>query len=272
MSKPSNELQAAVAELVAENFDPAVHPTAEELIAYHDGELSEAEEARIQDHLLGCPEDASLVVDLERLVTGELDAGHAGSEFERAASWKGLRSRLAPQDAAPRMRRRRRTMRPDTRVRQLPWLHAVAASFLLATLGLSGWVVHLRQTVAEISRPQLNAPVQDLSASASRGGEAVTVMPLAPEVRLFTLVLNPVWHSAAQACGEYDLDVARVDGERVLSERGLRPNAYGSLSLTVSRQLLDVGEYRIRLYPSGEPRGEPAAEFALRIEEASEAR
>jgi len=277
MSKPADDLQAAVAELVAETPpEPASHLTADELIAYHTGKLSPAEQARMEDHLVLVPEDASLLLDLAELTAGELGHERPVSEFEQAAAWRDLRSRVAPRDDAPprpgpviAFPRKRAGIRAAP---SLSWLHAVAASLLLCVLGLSGWVFTLRQTVTDISRPQLNAPVENLYASASRGEDDVTVMTLGPDDRLFTLVLNPAWRDLTAEPDEYQAEIVRSDGEPVWSGRGLRPNVYGSLSLILSRRLVADGDYRIRLYGAGEPRGEPVAEFALRIEQVPEAR
>lgn len=261
MIMSADDLHAAIAELVAETPpEPALHLTPEELVAYHTRKLSAAETARIEDHLVRCREDASLLLDLAELTAGELGGELPVSEFERAAAWRGLRSRIASRDDASRTAHSSR------------WLYAVAASLLLSVLGLSGWVVHLRQIVAETSRPQINTQVQDLYASAARGTNDVTVLTLGSDDQLFTLILHPIWRDSSAEPDEYYAEIIRPDGEPVWTGRGLRRNPYGSLSLTLARRLITDGDYRIRLYGAGEPRGEPVVDFALCIKSAPEAR
>jgi hypothetical protein len=138
-------------------------------------------------------------------------------------------------------------------------LTALAAALLVATIGLSVWVASLRRTVDELSRPQVNAPVIDLYSGTVRS-EGVTAVRVIPRgARVFTLILNPV---AARRVKEYRIEVVRADGSRAWSAAGLAPNAYGSLSLTLTRRALGAGDFRIRLY------GEESliAEYALRVE------
>jgi len=136
---------------------------------------------------------------------------------------------------------------------------ALAAALLAATIGLSVWVASLRRTVDELSRPQVNAPVIDLYSGTVRSEGAAMVRVIPREARVFTLILNPV---SARKEKEYRIEVVRADGSRAWSAAGLKPNAYGSLSLTLTRRALGAGDFRIRLY------GEESliAEYALRVE------
>ena len=147
---------------------PEPHPKPEMLAAYHAGELTEPEERRLQDHLVGCPECAALLLDLDGLADPGFGAGSL-APADQEALWKSLQAEIGKEEpvvpaslTAPVVPLRRRSTSPR-------WLPALAAALLAATIGLSVWVASLRRTVAELSLPQANAPVLDLDADAARG-------------------------------------------------------------------------------------------------------
>ncbi|MCP4663405.1 MAG: hypothetical protein GY856_49070 [bacterium] len=270
MSETTDALATAVEELTAEMpHDPAACPDAGQLAAYHRGKLSAAAAERIQDHLQVCPESRGLLLDLERLANGELGAGRSVSELEMTAVWKGLRSRIAAHDDARVLPFSRRRCGPRA-APALAWLQVAAASFALATLGLSGWVFTLNQRIAVMAHPHLHSVVRDLTPATARGEEDVTVITLAPDDRLLILLLN--LNPRADKPEECVVELLRSDGEPVLSEQGRCRYELNTLPLTLARELLTAGEYRIRIHRTGEPRGQPVAEFALRIEDAAATR
>jgi len=235
------------------------HPSPDELAAYHDGELPPAEAARLQDHLLLCESCTELLLDLEAL---RGDPGFGGQRPAPAAEieavLRGLRAQAAR--SAPRPRER---PRPG---REIQWLRALAASLLVAVGGLSLWVASLRGTVGDFSRPQLNAPILDLSPGGARSEDAhPTVLRLPRRLQIFTLVLNP---ASPQSFPGYTVEIEREGGGVVWSGGGLEKNAFGSFSLALPRVLVPDGAYTIRLFghPEGRMRGEPLGEYHLKIE------
>lgn len=121
---PDRELAAALAAHATDTAgNPGEHLTADELAAYHAGELAPADEARAQEHLLRCAECSELLLDLDRLQTGELGALGPATEEEVDAIWEAVRPHVRP--AVP-----------------------AAAALALAVLGLSLRVAQLRGTVA----------------------------------------------------------------------------------------------------------------------------
>ena len=127
-------------------------------------------------------------------------------------------------------------------------------------------VVRLRQEVQGLSSPQLNAPIVDLYPSSTYRSEAEPgpSLTLPPQVRLFTLILNPP--ATAPAHPRYAVEVIRADGGLVWRGNGLRRNAFGSLVLTLPRRLVGPGHYRVRLHGSDAGAAEPIDEFPLWIE------
>jgi Putative zinc-finger len=233
------------------------HPEPEMLAAYHAGELTEPEERRLQDHLLGCPECAALLLDLD----GLSDPGFGASSLapaDQEALWRSLQAEIRkeepaiPASVAPVVPLRRRAASPR-------WLQALAAALLVATIGLSVWVASLRRTVAELSLPQANAPVLDLDAGTARGDGTVQPAWVVPKnVRFFTLILSPPEPRSTR----YRVAIERAGGGEVRSVE-LPPNEVGSLSLTLSRRWIGPGDYRVRLFGPGR---EPVAEYGLRVE------
>jgi hypothetical protein len=138
-------------------FDPAaddpaagVHPDLDRWIAYHAGETGDDEVTDLQDHLASCRDCTALVLDLEAFADPRAaDRRAAVSDFAQATAWRALRPRL-----------------PSARGWYLP--AALAASFLVAAAGLSGWLQQqreldgLRREIADLSQPQANVPVYDL--------------------------------------------------------------------------------------------------------------
>jgi hypothetical protein len=248
MSDHEPEIRQAVAEWVAgAGADGGEHSDVETLAAYHARELPEEDEQRVQDHLLVCRECAALLLDLEGL--GDPDFGReveipAGTE---ESLWERLRQEIreepVPPAAVVQFPPRRRSAPP-------PWMSALAAALLVAVIGLSTWVASLRRTVDELSRPEVNAPVLDLVplGIGQRDEAAAPDAEVPSGARMFTLILSPARRGDFQ---DYEAEIAPAGGEVVWRERGLRPNDYGSFSLTMQRRDLGAGEHRLRLFGIG---------------------
>lgn len=241
------------------------HPDAEALAAYQARELTPAEAQRVQDHLLLCRECATLLFDLEE--TGSPDFGREIEVPEGTGEvlWDRLRQeiRAAPSPSAEvvvpfqRFQRRRLAAPP-------PWMSALAAALLVAVIGLSVWVASLRRTVEGLSRPEVNAAVLDLvpAGVGQREGGAVAAAMVPPGSRLFTLILSPGGRGNFQ---DYAVEVARPGGAVAWRGRGLRPNDYGSFSLTLPRQAFATGEHRLRLFGIRDGRWEALGDYAFQI-------
>jgi len=219
------------------------HPEPQALLAYKQGALQPAEEERMQDHLVACPQCPELLIGLDRLANPA--AGAPASAVEQAAAWRLVWTRLRAAGAA----------------RERTWTYALAACLAAVLVGSGLWVGSLRRTLDEVSRPQLNAPVLDLRPMA-RGEEAGAVAEVPAGARLFTLVLNP---AAPPGAGVYRAEIFDAAGRRVWSGAGLRPNSFDSFSLTLSRQTMGPGVYRLRLERTSGPRPEAIGDYALRV-------
>ena len=234
------------------------HPEADELVAYSEGTLPAGDMQRVQDHLVACRECAALVADLEELGDPEFGSGEELPPETGEIVWEKVREEIRPKVLPFRGREK-----PAASPR---WLQSLAAMLVISTLALSGWVARLRDQVKELSSPQLNAPILDLyPAGSTRGPRSVTpaVQTVPPDVRLFTVVLSP---AGRPAFASYELEIVDAGGGVVRRDGGLQPNPYGSFSVTLARDLLGPGDFRVRLVgidPGGGRR--TVEEYALRI-------
>ena len=223
-----------------------IHLPLEELAAYHAGGLSEAAEARVQDHLLGCAECTRRLLDLDALRQGVNPADEA-PDAEKEAFWQILRPRLSSARSS----------------RRLQISHLLAATLAAAVVGLTIQNASLRQTVGELSQPDLGAPVRDLSATAARGADAPAVVSLAPDDRFFTLVLS----SANQRdFPDHEVVLEKAGGPEIWRGRGLRKNRYGTFSLILARRLTGTGDYLLRVFGIAGGQKELVGEYHFRIE------
>lgn len=265
MNEPRRELKEELGNVLrAEAGDPDVHPSADELAAYHAGELQAAEDARFQAHLAVCEECTELLLDLDAFENDpDFGAERPAPAAEVDAVWEAIQAR-ANAPAAPIRSAAPPSLRDHPRRGgQARWLQAVAAGLLVGVIGLSLWVARLQTTVGELTQPQLNAPVQELAPSGSRGGDSgPPALRLPAGTTLFTLVLNP---ADRKDFPDYGAEIERQDGGILWSGRGLEKNTFGSFSLALPRALAPDGTYRIHLYGLEGERREPLGEYALVI-------
>lgn len=240
----------------------AIHPSLDEIASYHAGTLQPAEEARLQDHLVACPRCTALLLERDELAR-EIESSEPAAPGEDAEAWEALRARLPQEEKEPPRRTEapvRRAAPPLRTDRRSPrWLPAIAASLLVATLGLTAWNVSLSRRLAEIDQPQLNAPIHEVTSGPLRSGGEAAVLELAHGVRFHTLVLRP--SAPPPPASEWEVEIARPDGSLEWRGQGLRPNEHGSFSLTLSRGLVGEGEHVIRLLGTGGAQ----EEYRLRI-------
>jgi len=271
VNDPKAELKAALEGFLSEaRRDLEPHPGPDELLAYGADKLPAAEERKIQNHLALCPHCLELVVDLGRLSDPELGGEPSLTADEKAAAWQDLRARLAA-EAPPEAPRHRPGLRlPSPRGGLALFLAsprpawALAASLLVAVVGLSLRTWHLERGIADLSHPQVNAPVVDLfPASPLRGeqGEGAAV-ELAPASRFFALILSP--KGTPDYVG-YRVEIVDSGGRVVWSGEGLEKDRHGSFTMILARRFLGPGEYRFRLYGLEGKTGQLIEEFRLRI-------
>jgi hypothetical protein len=218
------------------------HPSPEELAAYQANELSPERDDAIQEHLAGCSLCTQALLDLHRFLDPpEEDRPREGvADLETAVAWRKLRGKIeAEKRGAPRERisepspRRRSQGAPRT-------AYALAAVFAMATLGLSLYVVSLKQ---ELRLSGLSPRLLFLSSATTRAGEpkAVELPQRRDELVAVVLILPP-----GVSNREYRVEVHRQQGGKVFEKGGLEAQPDGVVFLLPSSSL-DSGPYEIKL-------------------------
>jgi len=126
-------------------------------------------------------------------------------------------------------------------------------------------IAELRQSVAELSRPQTDMPIVDLySSDPTRGyttGEATKIEP-PPTANFFTLILNiagPQPHSI------YAVEIFDTNGKQVWRGRRLRMGPEYKVNLTLARRMFPAGRYLIMLYGLRDGKQESVADYPVLI-------
>lgn len=239
--------------------DTGGHLDPEEIAAYHAGELPPEDERRVQDHFVACRECADLLLDLDGLADPGFGADADLPPNAAEAVWAGVREEIRHDEPA---RSAKVLPMAPRRVHPPRMWQALAAALLIATVGLSFYVASLRRTVDELSQPQVNAPVLDLYPEGHAGRGTATEAPeVPPEARLFTVILSPADRGSWT---DYEAEISNANGV-VWTARGLRRNAFGSFSLTLSRRALSTGEHRIRLFGLAGEERKLIGEYVLQI-------
>src|SRR5882672_4115836 len=93
MAESSSDFRDTLLELIDRSPEPVDHPSPDQWIAYHRGELSAEEEARLQEHLVRCRDCFDLAEGAAAFAQPDEQAD-AGQEVETAALWRLLRPQL----------------------------------------------------------------------------------------------------------------------------------------------------------------------------------
>ena len=126
-------------------------------------------------------------------------------------------------------------------------------------------IARLRQTIAELSSPQLDIPIVDLDpGGAIRGGakEAITLIEAPKTANLVTLILN---FTGRQQYSGYVVEIFDQSGKQVWRGQIARRSQANSLNLTIARRLLPGGRYQIKLFGHQNGKIEPIADYPVTI-------
>src|SRR5436305_5326862 len=239
---------------------PEPHPEPEALAAYHAGELTEPEERRLQDHLLGCPECAALLLDLDGLSDPGFGAGSL-APADQETLWRSLQSEIRKEEPVPAPLA---PVVPLRRAASPRWLPALAAALLAVTIGLSAWVASLQRKVDALSRPQLATQTVDLYSSGSRSeGSPQSLEAFPANVLLLTVILHP---EKPRSTSRYRVQITRAGGEGVWTSEwrreAVQPDPYDPVPLGLPRSRLGPGNYRIHWI---EETGQRIGDYELKV-------
>lgn len=218
-STDRDALIAALAEQARSGAPAGPDPEPEELLDYLAGLLAPEDEERIARRLVADPAAARALLDLAELEAAREAAGEGPAELPAVAGWRDFQARLSDSTPPPR--------------RFPVWFSAIAASLLVATLGLGSWVWRLQ---GELHRPVANLASLELPPGSRAASEPVAVVPPGDPLRL---VLAP-----AERCPSYAAEVEGPrSGDRQTIE-GLKRDDFGRLTLQLWPE---PGSYGLRL-------------------------
>ncbi len=260
MGESASDFRGTLLELIDASPEPMDHPSPDQWIAYHRGELPAGEEARFQEHLARCRDCFDLAAAAAELARPDEEPG-AGQEVDTAALWRLLRPQLGPSPDPPPQNVREissGTRRRPSRWSPLPT--TLAASFFVALVGLTAWNLRQQSALEALRAPRPNAPIFEISAG-ERGpdGRELTV-PTGSRM----LVFHP-----AEEIPVYRLVIRDAATDRELSSNELRLNRDLALTLYLPEGLRP-GRYRLELSDgSGGRAGKVLETQLLRVTEAS---
>jgi len=236
MPPPLTDREALIAALAADAEERSAaagespEPEPEELLDYLAGRLDPEAEQRLDRKLAASPAATRALLDLADLEAAAETVKDGPADLAVRAAWRDFESRLPDAAARPR-----RPPRPPG------WLVTIAASLLVATVGLGSWVVRLQ---SQLHRPVANLPSLDLVSGSRAGTEPSVRLPAgAPFLRL---VLAP-----SERCDRYTAEIAELGG-RAQTVEPLERDEMGRLSLLLPAE---PGQYRLHLLGC-EPRRE----------------
>ena len=211
---------------------PESHPTLDELIAYREDQLAEPEADRLQEHLVSCRECFDRLTELEGFVEAGVHGPPEVASLEEASAWRALQGRRT------------------TRYRTVPL--TLAASFLVAAIGLGLWAVQqrgeavqLREQLAALSQPQPDTRIVDLFSDAQVRSGLEKPSPVDPGTLDHLTVILHLPEPPDLAA--YEAAIADPEG-RELWRGPLRMDEDGALTLGIPGAFLAAGTYRIALY------------------------
>ena len=122
-------------------------------------------------------------------------------------------------------------------------------------------IARLRQTVTELSRPQLDAPIVDLDPSdQTRGntkGDAARI-EAPPTANIITLILNT---SSQPSHSAYSVEILDSNGKQVWRGQRARSGPDHAVNLTLARRMIPAGRYLIKLYGLRDGKQQLVAEY-----------
>jgi hypothetical protein len=228
-SESDFDFRDTLLELIDRSQEPVDHPSPDQWIAYHRGELPVEEEARLQEHLARCRDCFDLAAGAAEFARPE-EEQDMGEAAETAALWRLVRPQLDPPS------RKVQSLRRPSRGFRLPT--TLAALFFVALVGLAAWSLHQQSALEALRAPRANVPTFEITTGerAVLAGRELS-MPAGPRM----LVFHP-----SEDLPLYRLAIHDAATGRELSSHELRPDQNLAFNLYLPEGLRP-GRYRLEL-------------------------
>lgn len=276
MNDESDGLAASLRELASEarqRQGPGAHPAPETLTAYHAGELTQAAEEEVQEHLAVCRHCARLLLDLPAFLEAPA-AGDEDLDVEADASWRVIRARLpGPSQPAGRRREGASTSNPGWWRARSP-LAAAATLAGAALIAVPLWII-----ARQLSSPELPPATIELFPPENQRGTAepppappaivhaqaastTLLLRLArpqPDLRFRIELLAGGATGAAGAAGAPAGRSLPVPAVKAVDSR--------TLVLVLARRQLAPGRYWLKVLDAEQPSAELLGDYQLEVVE-----
>jgi hypothetical protein len=126
-------------------------------------------------------------------------------------------------------------------------------------------IARLRQTVTELSRPQLDAPIVDLDPSDQTRGNTTgdtARIEAPPTANIITLILNLTGQPSHSV---YAVEILDSNGKQVWRGQRALKGPDHAVNLTIARRMIPAGRYLIKLYGLRDGKQEPVADYPVLI-------
>jgi hypothetical protein len=274
MNETSSDFRDALLELIDTSPEPMDHPSPDQWIAYHRGELPAEEEARLQEHLARC-RDCFDLADGAAAFAEPDEEPNASQDVADAALWRLLRPQLEPSSpSVPPPLDNVREISAGPRRRQPFWgqrlSSGLAAALFVAVVGLAGWDVRQQRENVRQQREidALSAPQTEMATLNFSGGERNAAPPASAEQTLsaskepWVLAFHP-----GDDLPVYWLSLREESTGKELGPFKMRPNRELALTLHLPEGL-PPGRYRLELSDdSGGHAGKVLETYLLRVTE-----
>ena len=126
-------------------------------------------------------------------------------------------------------------------------------------------IAQLRQTITDLSRPQIDVPIIDLDPSSPTRGnstDGAARIDIPPTANFFTLILNI---TGQRSPSTYAVEIYDSNSKQVWRGQRLRNSRENSVNLTLARKMFPAGRYLIKLYAPRNRNQEPVAAYPVVI-------
>jgi hypothetical protein len=126
-------------------------------------------------------------------------------------------------------------------------------------------IARLRQTVTELSRPQLDAPIVDLDPSDQTRGNTTgdtARIEAPPTANIITLILN---FTGQPSHSVYAVEILDSNGKQVWRGQRALNGPDHAVNLTIARRMIPAGRYLIKLYGLRDGKQESVADYPVLI-------
>lgn len=125
-------------------------------------------------------------------------------------------------------------------------------------------IAESRNRTTDLSEPQINVPVVDITPESSiRGGAKENLVRVPATAHLFTIILNLVGQSSYAS---YAIEISDAGGKRIWSGQGLCKSPENTFTLALPNTRFPAARYRIKLFGLRGQQKELVQDYVMRVQ------